>query len=75
LRFNTILPWSIERAISGSDDFQKREMEMKAIADKGKIKIGGGAINLIKTKPPVVTDSGKIKIGGGAIQLVKPVKK
>jgi hypothetical protein len=49
-------------------------MEMKAIADKGKIKIGGGAINLIKTKPPVVTDSGKIKIGGGAIQLVKPVK-
>jgi hypothetical protein len=52
-----------------------REMEMKAIADKGKIKIGGGAINLIKTKPPTVTDNGKIKIGGGAIQLVKPVKK
>ena len=48
---------------------------MKAIADKGKIKIGGGAINLNKAKPPVVADSGKIKIGGGAIQLIKPVKK
>jgi len=54
---------------------------MKAIADNGKIKIGGGVINLIKTqplvktKPPVVADSGKIKIGGGAIQLIKPVKK
>lgn len=48
---------------------------MKAIADKGKIKIGGAAINLIKTKPPVTVDSGKVKIGGGAIQLIKPVKK
>lgn len=48
------------------------ETKMKAIADKGKIKIGGGAINLIK---PAVTDKGKIKIGGGAISLIKPVKK
>ena len=45
---------------------------MKIIADKGKIKIGGGSINLIK---PAVTDKGKIKIGGGNISLVKPTKK
>ena len=48
---------------------------MKAIADKGRIRIGGGAISLIKVKPPVVKDSGKVKIGGGTIDLVKPVKK
>ena len=45
---------------------------MKATADKGKIKIGGGNINLIK---PAVADKGKIKIGGGGINLIKPVKK
>jgi hypothetical protein len=45
---------------------------MKAIADKGKIKIGGGAISLIK---PSVKDKGKIKIGGGAISLIKPTKR
>jgi len=44
---------------------------MKAIADKGKIRIGGGAVKIIKTKPPVVTDSGKINIGGGNITLIK----
>jgi hypothetical protein len=45
---------------------------MKVVADKGKIKIGGGGINLIK---PAVADKGKIKIGGGGISLIKPVKK
>jgi hypothetical protein len=45
---------------------------MKAIADKGKIRIGGGVINLIK---PAVADKGKIRIGGGMINLIKPVKK
>jgi hypothetical protein len=49
-----------------------KESKMKIIADKGKIKIGGGSINLIK---PAVTDKGKIKIGGGNISLVKPIKK
>jgi hypothetical protein len=49
-----------------------RESEMKAIADQGKIKVGGGSINLIK---PTVKDKGKIKIGGGSISLLKPVKK
>jgi hypothetical protein len=48
------------------------ESAMKAIADNGKIKIGGGAISLIK---PTVKDKGTIKIGGGAISLIKPVKK
>jgi hypothetical protein len=45
---------------------------MKVVADKGKIKIGGSAINLIK---PAVADKGKIKIGGSSISLIKPVKK
>lgn len=45
---------------------------MKAIADKGKIRIGGGFISLVK---PAVADKGKIKIGGGMINLIKPVKK
>jgi hypothetical protein len=45
---------------------------MKVVSDKGKIKIGGGAISLIK---PAVADKGKIKTGGGAISLIKPVKK
>jgi hypothetical protein len=50
----------------------KKERKMRIVADKGKIKIGGGAINLIK---PAVTDKGKIKIGGGNISLIKPTKK
>jgi hypothetical protein len=45
---------------------------VKIIADKGKIKIGGSAINLIK---PAVADKGKIKIGGSSISLIKPTKK
>ena len=45
---------------------------MKAIVDKGKIKIGGGSISLIK---PAVADKGKIKIGGSSISLTKPEKK
>jgi hypothetical protein len=45
---------------------------MKAIADKGKIKIGSVTISLVK---PAVADTGKIKIGGAAISLIKPVKK
>jgi hypothetical protein len=49
-----------------------KESKVKIIADKGKIKIGGGAINLIK---PAVTDKGKIKTGGGNISLIKPTKK
>ena len=44
---------------------------MKATADNGKIRIGGGTAKIIKTKPPVVTDSGKINIGGGNITLIK----
>ena len=45
---------------------------MKIIVDKGKIKIGGASINLVK---PAITDKGKIKIGGAAISLIKPTKK
>lgn len=45
---------------------------MNVIADKGKIKVGGGNINLVK---PAVVDKGKIKIGGGAISLIRPPKK
>jgi len=65
------LPPSIERAIRSFDDFHRREMEMKATADKGKIRIGGGAIKIIKTKPPAVTDSGKIRIGAGNVKIIK----
>jgi hypothetical protein len=50
----------------------KKESKVKIIADKGKIKIGGAAINLIK---PAVTDKGKIQIGGAAISLIKPTRK
>jgi hypothetical protein len=52
--------------------FVQGRVEMKAIADKGKIRIGGGFISLVK---PVVKDKGKIKIGGGFISLIKPIKK
>jgi hypothetical protein len=48
---------------------------MKAIADKGKVKVGGGMISLVKSKPPVVGDQGKIKIVGDANGSIKPVKK
>jgi len=50
----------------------KKESKVKIIADKGKIKIGGSSINLVK---PAVADKGKIKIGGSAISLIKPTKK
>jgi hypothetical protein len=56
---------------------QKSDMAVIAqvpanVVDSGKVRLGGGAINLIK---PTVADKGKIKIGGGAISLIKPVKK
>jgi hypothetical protein len=65
-------PAEVDRACIFPFDDSHKESEMKIIADKGKIKIGGGAISLIK---PAVADKGKIKIGGGAINLIKPVKK
>jgi hypothetical protein len=42
------------------------------VADSGKVRLGGGAINLIK---PAVTDKGKVKIGGASLSLTKPAEK
>jgi hypothetical protein len=41
------------------------------VVDSGKVRLGGGAINLIK---PAVTDKGKVKIGGASLSLTKPAK-
>ena len=75
---------------------QKSDMSVVAqvpanVVDSGKVRLGGGAINLIK---PAIADKGKVKVGGasanlikaavadkgkikigGAICLIKPVKK
>ena len=45
------------------------------ISDSGKVKVGGGAIELRKPvvkKQANISDSGKVKVGGGAIELRKP---